>query len=160
MKKLTMLLCALGIVVLSAGLAACGDDDDDDSASTDGATTTETASAETVDVVGTEYAFDPSATPTAETQEITFTNEGEEPHDLILAKLSEGVTLDEAFEAQGREGTAEEIGFTFAKPGDEGKPIEIKKPLEPGTYGMVCTVETKDGELHYDLGMQQEFTIE
>src|SRR5688572_13092266 len=152
-----MLLCAL---VVAAGLVACGDDDDGDSASTEGAATTAAASAEAVDVVGTEYAFDLSATPTAETQEINFANEGEEPHDLILAKLGEGVTLDEAFEAQGREGTAEEIGFTFAKPGEEGKPIEIKKPLEPGTYGMVCTVETKDGELHYDLGMKQEFTIE
>jgi plastocyanin len=162
LKKLTMLLCALGMLVLSAGLVACGDDDED-SASTDGAATTTEASADatTVDVTGTEYAFELSATPTAETQEVTYTNDGEEAHDLIFVKLAEGVTLDEAFEAQGREGTTEEeIGVTFAQPGQSGKPIEVKKPLDAGTYAMVCTLETKDGELHYDLGMQEEFTIE
>ena len=158
-----MLLCALGVLVLSAGLVACGDDED--SASTDGAATTTEASASTdastVEVTGTEYAFELSATPTAETKEVTYTNDGEEAHDLIFVELAEGVTLDEAFEARGRKGTTErEIGVTFAQPGQSGKPIEVKEPLDAGTYAMVCTLETKDGELHYDLGMQEEFTIE
>jgi plastocyanin len=158
LRNLKFLLCAVSALALTMGVAACGDDDDDSGDSA--ATTTETASAETIDVVGTDYAFDVSADPTADTTEITFTNEGEEEHDLIFAKINEGYTLDEAFEAQGREGTAEDLGATFAKPGETAKPIELKKPLEPGTYGMVCTLETKDGELHYDLGMQREFTIE
>ena len=162
MKKLAMLLCALGVLVLSAGLVACGDDDDEDSAATEAATTTEASTdATTVDVTGTEYSFELSATPTADTQEVTYTNDGEEAHDLIFVKLAEGATLDEAFEAQGRKGTTEEeIGTTFAQPGQSGKPIEVKKPLDAGTYAMVCTLQTADGEFHYDLGMQEEFTIE
>ena len=154
MKTWKFLLCALGVLALTMGVSACGDDDDDSGDSTEAAT------AEQVDVTGTEYAFDLSATPTADTKEITFTNDGDEPHDLIFAKINEGYTLDEAFEAQGREGTAEDLGSTFAKPGEEAKPIELKQPLEPGNYAVVCTLETKDGELHYDLGMKDEFTIE
>jgi plastocyanin len=143
-------------LVLALGAVACGGDDDDD----ESAATTEEASAETVDVTGGEYAFELSATPTADTQEITFENAGGENHNLIFARINEGFTLDEAIEAEGEKGTAEEVGFTAAKPGEEGRPIEIKQPLEPGTYAMVCTVQTKDGEFHYDLGMQEEFTIE
>ena len=159
MRKLKFALCALGVLALTMGAAACGDDDDEGEDAA--ATTTDAASAETVDAEGGEYYFDLSATPTAETQEVTFENVGEEDHDLIFVKLSEGVTLDEAFEAEGEQGTTEEdIGFTFAKPGETGKPIEVKKPLDPGTYAMVCTLRTKDGESHYDLGMQEEFTIE
>jgi plastocyanin len=153
-------LFAIGaaMVALSLGAVACGGDDDDDGESA--ATTTEEASAETVDVMAGEYAFELSATPTADTREITFENAGGEDHNLIFARINEGFTIDEAIEAEGEKGTAEEVGFTFAKPGQEGKPIEIKQPLEPGTYAMVCTVRTKDGEFHYDLGMQEEFTIE
>ena len=114
MKHLKFMLCALGVLALAMGVAACGDDDDDGDDSA--ATTTETASAETVDVTGTEYSFDLSATPTTDTKEITFTNDGAEDHDLIFAKINEGYTLDEAFEAQGRKGTAEDLGATFAKP--------------------------------------------
>jgi plastocyanin len=151
------MLIGAATTALALGAAACGgDDDDDDSA----ATTTEETSAETVSVTGTEYAFDLSATPNAETQEVTFENAGQEDHNLIFAKINEGYTLDDALKAEGEKGTAEEVGFTVAKPGEEGKPIEIKKPLEPGNYAMVCTVSTKDGPPHFELGMTEEFTIE
>jgi hypothetical protein len=155
MKRLRILTCALGAFALAGGAVGCGDDDEDSAA-----TTTAAASAETINVTGTEYSFELSATPSSETKSITFENQGEEPHDLIFARINEGYTLDEAFEAQGKEGTAENLGSTFAKPGEDGRPIEIKQPLEPGTYAMVCTLETKDGDLHYDLGMQDEFDIE
>ncbi len=162
MKNLKILLCALGMLALAMLAVACGDDDDEDSAATEAATTTEAAAdASTVSVTGTEYSFELSATPTTETQEVTFTNDGEEDHDLIFARINEGYTLDEAIEAEGEKGTAEEIGFTFAKPGEEGKPIEVKEPLEPGTYAMICTVSSgKNEPPHFELGMQEEFTIE
>ena len=162
MKKLTMLICALGVLALSAGFVACGDDDDEDSASTESASTTETASAGTVDVTGTEYQFDLSATPTADTQEITFTTDGAEDHDLIFAKINEGYTLQDAIEAQGRKGTAEQLRpVLFAKPGEEAKQtIELPDGLEPGHYAMICTVASKDGPPHFELGMQEEFDVE
>jgi plastocyanin len=145
-------------LVLALGVVACGGDDDDDDESA--ATTTEEVSAETVNVTGTEYSFELSATPNADTQEVTFENAGKEDHDLVFAKINEGFTLDDALKAEGEKGTAEEVGFTFAKPGEEGRPIEIKKPLGPGNYAMVCTVSTKKGPPHFELGMTEEFTIE
>jgi plastocyanin len=156
MKGLKFLICALGVLALSLGAVACGDDDEDEGEET---TAAEEASAETVNVTGDDFSFDLSATPTAETQEITFENVGEEPHELIFAKINEGYTLEDAIEAEGEEGTAEEIGFSRAAPGEEGRPIEIKKPLEPGTYGMVCTIPY-EGQPHFELGMQEEITIE
>jgi plastocyanin len=155
MKRL--LLIGAATLVLALGAVACGGDDDDEEAAT---TPAEEPSAETVEVTAGEYAFDLSASPAADTTEITFENAGGEPHNLIFARINEGFTIEDALEAEGEKGTAEEIGFTFAKPGEEGKPIEIKEPLELGNYAMVCTVENKDGTPHYELGMQEEFTIE
>jgi plastocyanin len=145
-------------LVLALGAAACGGDDDDEGEES-AATTTEETSAGAVNVIGDDFSFELSATPSADTQEITFENVGKEPHEILFAKLNEGVTIDEAIEAQGRKGTTEMIGATFAKPGEEGKPIEVKQPLEPGNYAMVCAIPYK-GDPHYDLGMQTEFTIE
>ena len=152
-----ILICALSALALSLGAVACGDDDEDEGEET--TTAAEEASAETVDVTGDDFSFELSATPTVETQELTFENVGEEPHELIFARINEGFTLEEAIKEEGEKGTAELIGATFAKPGEESKPIEVKKPLEPGSYAMVCTIDFK-GEPHYDLGMQEEFTIE
>jgi plastocyanin len=152
-----VLMIGAATLALALGAVACGGDDDDEEAAT---TPEEEPSAETVEVTAGEYAFELSATPAADTKEVTFENAGGEPHNLIFARISEASTLEDALEAEGRKGTAEEIGFTFAKPGEGGKPIEIKEPLEPGNYAMVCTVETKEGRPHYELGMQTEFTIE
>ena len=141
---------ALGVLALALS-GACGGDDDDDS---------EEASATDVTVTATEYAFDLSATPTADTQEVTLQNDGEEPHALIFARINEGFTLDEAFELQGGKGSAEEvIQQIVAEPG-QSKSAQVEGPLEPGAYAMVCPLETRDGELHFDLGQQEEFEIE
>ena len=141
---------ALGVLALALS-GACGGDDDDDS---------EESSATDVTVTATEYAFDLSATPTADTQEVTLQNDGEEPHALIFARINEGFTLDEAFELQGGKGSAEEvIQQIVAEPG-QSKSAQVEGPLEPGAYAMVCPLETRDGELHFDLGQQEEFEIE
>jgi hypothetical protein len=154
-----LLTIGAATMVLALGAAACGGDDDDDESAS--ATTTEETSAETVDVTATEYEFELSATPTADTREITFNNAGQEDHDLIFAKINEGFTLDDALEAQGRKGTAEEIRpVLFAKPGDEAKGTIELDGLEPGNYAMVCSVSSKGGPPHFELGMTEEFTIE
>jgi plastocyanin len=150
LRLLGILLCTVGIVAISIGVAACGDDDED---------TTEEANAETVDVTGGDFSFELSATPTAETKTLTFENVGKEPHELVFVKLNEGFTLEDAIAAEGEKGTTEDLGFTFAKPGEESKPIEVKRPLEPGNYAFICAIPYK-GDPHYDLGMQEEFTIE
>jgi plastocyanin len=156
MRILKILAVAASGLVLALGAAACGGDDDDEET-----TAAEEASAETVNVTGDDFSFELSATPTAETQEITFENIGEEDHELIFAKINEGYTLQDAIEAEGRKGTAEQFRpILFAKPGETAKrSIEIKEPLEPGNYAMVCAIPYK-GDPHYDLGMQTEFAVD
>ena len=150
---------ALSAAVLAIGLAACGSDDSTESsaAATDATTATTEASAETVDVSAIEWEFDLSATPTADTKTVTFTNNGEQPHVLVFAKLNDGYTVDEAVKLQGKKGSAEEVGTADAAPGETAT-INVKKPLEPGHYVMLCPLSGPDGP-HYKLGQLQEFDI-
>ena len=157
MRILKILAVAASGLVLALGASACGGDDDED----EDTAAVEEAGAETVNVTATEYSFDLSATPTAETQEITLENLGQEEHDLIFARINEGYTLQDAIEAEGEQGTAEQFRpVLFAKPGEEAKQAIQLDGLEPGHYAMVCTVETKDGQPHFDLGMTTEFDVE
>jgi hypothetical protein len=151
------LLLAMAVAALTAPIsfAACGDDDEE----SDTEATTEAAQPSEVTVTADEYSFELSETPT-QPGEVTFTldNVGEEPHALIVARINEGFTLDEANELQGRKGSAEILGQSDAGPGQQSTPIDAE--LTAGNYGLVCPLSTKDGEDHYDLGQNVEFTIE
>ncbi|MDX6588519.1 MAG: hypothetical protein QOI31_2992 [Solirubrobacterales bacterium] len=142
---------------LAFGVAACGDDDDEGSEGSE-STTEETASAEEVTVTATEYEFDLSATPTADTQSVTFDNQGEKFHVMVWAQLAEGVTVDEAIAAEGEKGTATLVAQTEAAPG-ESATVDVKEAPGPGPYVMLCPIEDKDGA-HYELGQLEEFDIE
>jgi hypothetical protein len=152
-RKLLLLAMAIAVLAAPITFAACGDDDDDET------TAEETAGPTEVMVTADEYSFELSETPTAP-GEATFTldNVGEEPHALIVARINEGFTLEEANELQGRQGSAEVLGQSEAGPGRQGKPIEAE--LTAGNYGLVCPITTQDGESHFELGQQAEFTIE
>ena len=151
-------LASLAIAgALAFGVAACGDDDDESSESGESATE-ETASAEEVTVEATEYEFDLSATPTADTQSVTFDNQGEEFHVMIFARINEGVTVEEAIEAEGEKGTATVVAQAEAQPG-ESTTVEVEKAIEPGAYAMLCPIEGPEGA-HYELGQLEEFDIE
>ena len=145
-------------ICLSLGLAACGDDDSTEATDSADATTTTEASAETVEVTAIEYEFDVAPTPTAETKTVNFVNDGKEFHVLVFAKLNEGFTVDEAVKLEGEKGSAELIGETEAEPGKTGT-IEVKKPIEPGDYVLLCPIGGPDGP-HYKLGQLAEFAIE
>jgi hypothetical protein len=149
------LAAAAVAATLALGLAACGDDDSTDA--TDATTAAET-SAETVDVTAIEYEFDVEPTPTAETKTVNFINDGKEFHVLVFARLNEGFTVDEAVELEGKKGSAETVGETEAAPGETGT-IEVKKPIEPGDYVMLCPISGPEGP-HYKLGQLAEFAIE
>jgi RNA polymerase Rpb2, domain 3 len=147
-------LAALTALVLALGASACGGDDDDDG---DGGE--EAAAPTEVTVTADEYSFEPSADPGPETETIVMENVGEESHALIFARLGEGFTVEEAFEMEGRGGSAEVLGETGAPAGDSGT-LKVRDALEPGNYAMICPVETPDGESHFELGQVYEFTIE
>ena len=114
-RRVTLLILA---ATLAAGgaLAACGDDDEE---SGEDETTAESTGPTEVTVTADEYSFELSETPTAP-GEATFIldNVGEEGHALIVARLNEGFTLDEAFELQGRKGSAKTLGESSAGVGE------------------------------------------
>ena len=141
------------VTAFSVGIGACGDDDDEGG----GETTDEAASAEEVTVTAEEYSFDLSATPTADTQSITFDNQGKEFHVMIFARLSEGFTVDEAVKLEGEKGSATVLAETEAPPG-KSKTVKVEGPAEAGSYVMLCPIEGPEGP-HYKLGQLEEFDI-
>lgn len=153
MRTLRILICALGVLALSMGAVACGDDDGDTTS-----TAADAASAEDVTVTAKEYSFDVSTTPTADTKEITFDNQGEDFHVMIFARINEGFTVDEAYKLEGEKGSAELLAQTEAQPGKTST-AKVKGEIKPGHYVLICPLATK-GKPHYQLGQLQEFDIE
>ena len=153
MHRIHRLGVVLGVLAVALFAGACGGDDDDDSG-------TEQESAADVTVTAKEYSFDLSATPTADTEEVTLQNDGKLPHVLVFARINEGFTLDEAFELEGEKGSAEEvIKPVEVKPGQSAT-AKVSGPLEAGNYAMLCPIPAGGGKTHYDLGQVQEFEIE
>ena len=114
-------------------------------------------SAQRVDVTATEYAFE-FQPPSTGAASFVMTNEGEEPHIMSIGKLNEGVTLDEALEADDPASVLEwEAVSDIAQPGEEV--VLTFAELTPGSYAMVCFIPAPDGEPHVFKGMREEFTI-
>ena len=152
-------VCTLAATA-AIGLAACGDDDDSTTAASDDSTTATEASTDTVTVTATEYDFalDPG-TPTTDTKSIEFVNDGKEFHVMVLARINEGFTLDEAVKLEGEKGSADLIAEAEAAPGETSE-AKFRGEIVPGdNYAMLCPVGGKDGP-HYKLGQLEEFSVE
>jgi uncharacterized cupredoxin-like copper-binding protein len=117
--------------------------------------------AEVIQVTGLDYEFEgiPAEVPAGDVS-FEFTNEGEDAHEMGLFKLGEGVDLDEllASEEEPSEDEAQEVGFTFAPPGEGGVFLNAEG-LDAGTYAVVCFIPGPGGEAHYELGMKTTFTV-
>lgn len=151
---LTRVAVALASVALIGGVAAgCGDDDDEG-----GEETTAAADATAVTVTAEEFTFDLSATPTAETKTVTFDNAGKLTHAMVFARINEGFTVEEAIKLEGGKGSAVEVAQAAAKPGQQ-ETVNVKGPIEPGEYAMLCPIVTEEGP-HWELGQLEEFSIE
>jgi len=99
---------------------------------------------------------------------ITFHNEGEESHEIGLARVNDDVTMSVEELLQLPEGEADTMiqfaGAAFAEPGESDTTF---LRLDPGRYGAVCFIPegtTHDAEgagpPHFTLGMFAEFTAE
>jgi hypothetical protein len=144
--------CAAAVAIAMAVLAAgCGGEPEEPAE--------EAAAPTEIAVTADEYSFEVSDTPTAGKATFSLENVGEQPHVLILAKLAEDATAQEAIEAQGRKGTAEMLGQLEAGPGETAEQT-IDAELTAGNYLMVCPVRTKESKKpHFALGQQEEFEI-
>lgn len=117
-----------------------------------------------VDVSGKDYSF--SGVPKkikAGPVSFEFTNDGKEPHELLLFRVNDGVTesVEQIVALPEEEGRAKvtEIGGTFSEP---GKGDHSVFNLEPGRYGFACFVPVGGGEEgppHVTRGMHAEFEV-
>jgi hypothetical protein len=162
-SRTAVLSVALALIV-GATVTACGDDSDGGSASGgDGGTLTVKAS---------EYKFDISGDATAGFTNITFENNGKEPHELIPLKLKDGKTAADALPVLESEGEPDPAALAEVFEGDPtssfyGSP-GISAPgdhqtsianLTEGTYVFVCFFPSPDGKSHVSLGMVSEVTV-
>jgi plastocyanin len=124
MRRL-LFVAALPLVLL---VGACGSDDDDGGGG-------DASGGQAVELVATEFAFDPADVTVEEAGETTFTvsNEGEFPHALEV-------------EGNGIEEETDELA-----PGESGS---LTVELEPGEYVIYCPV----GD-HRDQGMEGTLVV-
>jgi uncharacterized cupredoxin-like copper-binding protein len=97
--------------------------------------------------------------------DVTFqaTNNGQQPHEFFIAKLPEGVSLQQALEADDLAalGVEDIGGFQPIDPGEQATWTFLD--LEPGRYGYVCFVpdaNDPEGTPHAFKGMVGEFTVQ
>ena len=115
-----------------------------------------------VEIQLTDYAFGLSTPLTAGTRTVRVKNGAQQLHEIVVARLEPGRTMDDllAWEVGGRKGTAPGQfigGMSPLAPGDMG---DFSMRFEPGTYGFLCFVpDAKDGKPHIAHGMMQTITV-
>ena len=166
------LLVLLGVFLVLG--AACGGDDEGSDASNGTEPGTEASEDEETDggngsaggltITGVDFAFEaPASVPAGET-EITFENEGTEPHQLILFLLSEDapdmkelIELPETKAESFLEKQISDAADTI-RPGES---TTFTTKLEPGRYGMGCFIDSETKKQpHSSLGMVDQVTVE
>jgi hypothetical protein len=118
--------------------------------------------ATSVDLGLAEFAFevDQESIPADGNFAFNVTNNGEQPHEVIVASIPADVPLQEALEATG-EGPPAGLKV-FIQP-DQQVDMAFAAPLAPGRYALVCFFpDVNDPEMtpHAEKGMAAEFTIE
>jgi hypothetical protein len=109
-----------------------------------------------VTVAAREYSFDLPADIKAGRTTFTLDNQGQEAHVLVVFKLAEGATLDQAMQSESGEGVDTSWSSDIAARGEKEA---LTFDLEPGHYGLVCFIPDANGQPHFMLGMQKEFTV-
>ena len=148
MRKL-ILLVAVGSAFVVVG---CGDDDDDNASGSPTANTVDAGkSATTLDVAMSEFKFAPANPELARGKvEITATNKGKEPHELVLLKTNDDPSeLEKDGDEVSEKDSVGEIPDVPA-----GQSGSETFDLKPGKYALVCNLPG-----HYDAGMYGSLTV-
>jgi uncharacterized cupredoxin-like copper-binding protein len=105
-----------------------------------------------------EFALSQTSFPAGQSIAFELTNAGTEPHEMVIAQLPEGATLEQAFNGEIPFEEINFVGVGFADPGQTG--YMAVTGLEPGTYTLVCFIPSADGTPHFVKGMVGEFVVE
>lgn len=115
------------------------------------------AKATQVDLV--DFGFKLESTTFDRLSAFTFDNEGAQEHEAVLMRLTNGVTLADALDAEFELEGLEFVAAAHADTGD-GTSLVLTEDLEPGRYAFVCFIEDPaDNVPHAFKGMTAEFTI-
>ena len=114
----------------------------------------------TVAVTMLDYSFEMSQTTVPSDTLIAFEieNAGEYPHEFVVVRLPEGISVEDALADPALEESVVFLGGAFAEPG--GVAYMGLTGLQPGTYTVVCFVDTPEGIPHVMRGMVAELTFE
>ncbi len=169
------MLALVAAVALAMVLAACGGDDDSDTAATSNADNTSTSLAATtstaakkvgtIDVTTKDFSFSlggPASVAAGE-WDVHLANEGKEDHQVTIARINDGVTMEQvqAAAAKGAEHALPLLTFvggpnTVAAGGTQDAIVD----LTPGHYLFMCFVQSpSDHKAHADKGMVMPFEV-
>jgi hypothetical protein len=153
--KQHQLFITLAILVMALVLSACG---------SAAASTRMAASAAIPEVTikAADFSFDAPDQIEAGLIKVNLVNNGQEPHHAQIARLNDGVTLDQ-FQAALREGEAAAfplIAFVGG-PGlvDPGLETQVTLDLTPGQYILLCFMPSHDGVPHLAKGMVRPIEV-
>lgn len=130
-----------------------GEEEDDEQ---DASVTSLDPAAARIDVAATEYAFDFTPPTAAGRTSFVMVNNGAERHVMYLFRISEGKTFQDVVDAGGEEGYDEDWESESATSGEEAV---LTADLAAGDYGMICYIPDPEGTSHFELGMQETFTV-
>ncbi|MDP8957503.1 MAG: hypothetical protein M3N24_11220 [Actinomycetota bacterium] len=114
-------------------------------------------------MTASDFSFEHPPTVEAGAVELQMTNEGENQHVLIVARVNEGATLGQARRSLLSDDPTQQEGpppYSFVPgvaevtPGHSGNSTQI---LEPGEYIMICPIPDADGIPHFAKGMVSTF---
>lgn len=128
---------------------ACGLGEVADPAATD-------PDATVIDVAATDYAFDVELPSEPGAYSFVMTNDGTEPHLMILVQLEPDVSIEDVMASEGETGVLASHESAVAAPGSTAV---VSAELAPGRWVLVCPIPDSDGVSHADHGMVVEFTV-
>lgn len=116
-----------------------------------------------ITITARDYSFDAPDVVSAGPVSFVLQNEGQEEHHAQFVRLNDGVTLEQ-FGAALRQGPPAAFplvtfrgGPSVTRPGQTSFAVTLD--LEPGTYMMLCFIESPDGVPHLAKGMVRPFTV-
>lgn len=124
-----------------------------------------------VEVAASEYKFDGvPQTLDAGVTNFTFSNEGEEVHEMIMFRFKDETTTAEDILKLPQAEAEKKVEFVSAAFGPPGTRDIEARSLDPGRYALLCFIpvgaaseedlETTKGPPHATRGMTAEFTVE
>jgi hypothetical protein len=114
-----------------------------------------------VSFTATDFAFSgPAQIPAGQTI-LRLSNQGKQPHHMVLISVDQGRTYDSLLAALRRPGPPPTWAHALGGPiaGDPGSEASSEHLLAPGQYAVVCFIPSNDGVPHFAKGMVRSLEV-